>query len=105
MKLLEIEGFLDDEQFAKAEKKLNKLLSKVKQIIFLTSGQLMVWDKDENQIDELQAEFTDLSKPVNRILMKRIADKSKHFSIMKWGHGGWIHELTKDEFYRLTGIE
>ena len=81
--------------------KLEDLLEKVYHLFFLTSGQCIIFDKDGNQITELQAEFA--SGESNIWLLKQIAGHAERFSIVKFPD--WSHELDKEEFYRITNLD
>ena len=77
-----------------------RLRKQVHSIAFLTSGQLMVWDKDGNQIPDLQLMFSD-GQP-NPHALKDIADHASKFYLCMFGE--WTHEVDKGSFYKITNL-
>lgn len=80
--------------------KLPALLDKVCHLIFLTSGQCIIFDKNEEQISELQAEFT--SGETNKWLLKQVAEHAGAFTIGKFR--GWMQDINKEDFLRITHL-
>ena len=76
------------------------LLGTVHHLVFLTSGQCMVFDKKGDQIPDLQAEFT--TEKSNVKLLKQIAENAEKVSLGKWGE--WIHQMDKEDFMRVTHL-
>lgn len=82
------------------DKKFNNLLKNVYHICFFVSGQCMIFDRNDDQIVELQVLFT--SGESNPHLLKQIAEHAEKFTISKFRH--WVAELDKEEFFNLTNL-
>lgn len=70
-------------------------------ITVLTSGQVMVWDKDDVQIPEWQLVFK--AGEANHELLQILASQCEKFSIGHWGQ--WRQMLTKEEFFGLLHLK
>ena len=79
---------------------LYTLLDTVYHLVFLTSGQCLIFDKEGNQIDDLQAEFT--SGETNIPLLKLVAEHAKKFTLGKFRE--WMQEMDKEDFLRVTHL-
>ena len=79
---------------------LYTLLGTVYHLVFLTSGQCLIFDKEGNQIDDLQAEFT--SGETNTPLLKLVAEHAKKFTLGKFRE--WMQEMDKEDFLRVTHL-
>ena len=81
--------------------KLYTLLDNVHELVYLTSGQCLIFDKDGKQIPELQSK---LCKPKhgNIGLLKKVANSSKKFTIGKFRE--WMQEISKEDFFVLTNL-
>ncbi len=80
---------------------LYTLLGNVNELVYLTSGQCLIFDKDGNQISELQKE---LCKPKhgNIELLKKVANNAEKFTIGKFRE--WMQEVSKEDFLVLTNL-
>jgi len=79
---------------------LYKLLGTVHHLVFLTSGQCLIFDKEEKQICHLQQEFT--SGETNIQLLKLVAEHAEKFTLGKFRE--WMQEMDKEEFLRVTHL-
>jgi len=77
------------------------LLGNASELVYFTSGQCLIFDKEGNQIPELQAE---LCKPKhgNIELLKKVANKAEKFTIGKFRE--WMQEVSKEDFLVLTNL-
>ena len=66
-------------------------LSKVHHLVFLTSGQCIIFDKQGNQISDLQVQFS--KGETNIPLLKSVAEHAKKFTLCKFRE--WLQEMDK----------
>lgn len=66
-------------------------------LVFLTSGQCLIFDKEGKQIDDLQAEFT--NGETNTPLLKLVAEHAEKFTLAKFRE--WMQEMDKEDFLGL----
>ena len=79
---------------------MKKLLQRVDHVTFLTSGQCFVFDKNREQIPELQLYFIEGKQNIK--MLRMIADNANNFTVGKWKE--WFFDLTKEEFFSLTNL-
>jgi hypothetical protein len=79
---------------------MKELLKRVDHIVFLVSGQCFVFDKNREQIPELQLYFTEGKQNIK--MLRRIANNANSFTVGKWKE--WFFDLTKEEFFSLTNL-
>ncbi len=75
-------------------------IEKVKQVFFLTSGQALFFDKEGNQVSELQSLFA--SGQENKKILLEICEHAEKFTIGQWRV--WTQELSKQDFIRLLHL-
>lgn len=85
----------------KIRNNLNELLGQVHHLVFLTSGQCLIFDKEGVQIGDLQGEFT--SGETNRWLLKQVAEHAEKFTLGKFRE--WMQEMNKEDFMRITHLQ
>jgi hypothetical protein len=79
---------------------LQKLLEQIDHLALLTSGQCLVFDKEDQQIVDLQLMFA--NGETNPYLLKQMALHAKKFTIGKFRE--WTHELTQTEFMKIANL-
>ena len=79
---------------------LDVFLSKVHHLVFFSSGQCFIFDKEGNQITELQVPF--LNGEINIPLLKVIAENAEKFTLAKFRE--WKQDLDKEDFFRFTNL-
>lgn len=79
---------------------MEKIIKKAHNLIYLTSNQALIFDKEGNQITELQSIFAN-GEP-NRKLLLQIAENCEVLSIGKWRE--WQQELSKEDFIKLLHL-
>jgi len=79
---------------------LHALLGTVHHLVFFTSGQCLIFDKEGEQIGDLQAEFT--SGETNVWLLKQVAEHAEKFTLAKFRE--WVREMDKEDFLRVTHL-
>ena len=79
---------------------LYTLLGTVHHLCFLTSGQCLIFDKEGEQIGDLQAEFT--NGETNKWLLKLVAEHAEKFTLGKFRE--WMQEMDKEDFIRVTHL-
>lgn len=76
------------------------LLRSVHHLIFFTSGQCIILDKNGDQIIDLQIKF--VSEESNIPLLKRIVEHAEKFTLCKWRE--WVQDVNKEDFIRITHL-
>lgn len=76
---------------------MEKYINQAHEMALFTSGQVMVWDKDGNQIRQLQIEFNPGNK--KRELLSQVIENCEVFNISCFRE--WNKKLSKDEIKGL----
>lgn len=91
---------MDKQKLKNKDIDLDYLLDRVHHLFFLTSGQCLIFDEDDNQIVDLQIEFC--NGETNMWLLKLIAEHAEKITIGKFRE--WMQEIDKDDFLRITHL-
>lgn len=79
---------------------MENFIKKAHNLVYFTSNQALIFDKEGNQIRELQSFFAN-GEP-NRKLLLQIAENCEVLSIGKWCE--WQQELSKEDFIKLLHL-
>jgi hypothetical protein len=86
-------------------KNLDKHIKQAHHLTYLTSGQCLIFNKDDKQISELQTYFTEpfkIRSEEELILLHKIADNCEKITLGKFRE--WMEDIDKKEFLSLTNL-
>lgn len=80
---------------------LEEALARAYKVTYLVSNQALIWDKQGEQIPELQKLFKP-NKPKRKLLL-RVAESCMEHTIGAWPE--WFQSVTKEEFISLLHLD